>query len=527
MDKKKIRKLIFFCSLIFLFLFSNPFLTLVHAQTEQTTDNHVEKTITQAFGFIATQMNPDGGIRWVDETSSMGATLRAVWALAAAGYSQDYLKHESGNRPIDFLANASSAWVNQAESEKPGFSVARAGQLLTAIAAANENPHYFGLDARDFLYEININYDPTNGIYGDSISENVVDQLWAMIGLAANNASVPEKAVNWLTSTQLADGSWNDGYGNYLDTTPLAVLALLSSEHRAIDATEILSAFAYLQKNQHLNGGWQTVWDTQTNASTSSSVLQAINASGQEPKSANWQKEEGQPLNALLNLAQSNGAIGGDFTNAYSTADAIVGLSGKWVTRLGDVENASEAIDYLISKQESSGGWGSIGQTIDVLLALHAIGWEPNTVVTSDATPLQAISGDLKTYLESGPDAVGKAILGLTALGENPLNFEGNDLHQRIMAYYDETSQAFGSPENSWHQAFSILGLHALGVDIPQGAVQTLINLQQHNGGWEYTPGLGTWPDHTALAIQALLASGQLSGSVKIKHALAYIRSMQ
>ncbi len=58
-----------------------------------------------------------------------------------------------------------------------------------------------------------------------------VDQVWAMIGLSANNASIPLDAANGLETAQREDGTWDDGFGSYLDTTPLAILALLGSGH--------------------------------------------------------------------------------------------------------------------------------------------------------------------------------------------------------------------------------------------------------------------------------------------------------
>ena len=91
-----------------------------------------ETAITFGFNYLLTQINDDGGVRWSDENSSLAATLRVVQALAAAGYSQEILRSEAGSRPIDYLRANASVWVNQKESDDPRFSVARAGQVLTA-----------------------------------------------------------------------------------------------------------------------------------------------------------------------------------------------------------------------------------------------------------------------------------------------------------------------------------------------------------------------------------------------------------
>jgi hypothetical protein len=170
-------------------------------------DEAIDAAVINGFAYLATQINEDGGIRWFDESSSVAATIRVVQALAAEGYSQDRLMSGSGNRPIDFLQNQGISWVFQEENEGPAFNVARAGQLLTAIAAANENPRNFGGDSFDLIFQINEHYDPNTAIFGEATPDSVLDQVWAIIGLAVNNAHISIDAINWLESTQQEDGS--------------------------------------------------------------------------------------------------------------------------------------------------------------------------------------------------------------------------------------------------------------------------------------------------------------------------------
>ncbi len=65
------------------------------------------------------------------------------------------------------------------------------------------------------------------------------------------------------------------------------------------------------------------------------------------------------------------------------------------------------------------------------------------------------------------------------------------------------------------------------GLNIPRGVIDTLIGLQQEDGGWEYTTGLGTSPDNTALAIQALLAAGIPKEEESIVKAINFLHSKQ
>ena len=487
----------------------------------------LDSTITFGLDYIAGQINVDGGVRWIDETSNVPATLRVVLALAAAGYPQDFIKSDSGNRPIDFLAVSSMDWVNQTNTEEPAFSIARAGQALTAISAANENPRKFGPDSLDLVYAIKANYDPNTGIFGSSTPGNVTDQVWGILGLAASSAGVPAEAVDWLSNAQMEDGSWNDGFGSFLDTTPLALMALLASGHKSSDSSEVLNGLDFIQANQQPNGGWQTQWDSTTNANTTGVMLQAINALGQDPTDGVWQKEEGNPQSALVALQKENGAIGGDFANTYSTADAIIGLSGQTLFNLGLLRRLSQGFSYLIEAQSQDGGWDSTGQTIDSLLALASAGWDPRSVMKDSAHPLTFIVENIEDYVQTGPDAIGKAMLAAVAAGENPENYAGVNLVSRLMETYDDQTSAFGDSENTWHQALAILGLAAAQTTIPDDAVTTLIKLQQADGGWEYATGFGTTPDSTALAIQSMTAAGIPADDQSILSALDYLRSGQ
>jgi prenyltransferase beta subunit len=379
----------------------------------------------------------------------------------------------------------------------------------------------------DLVYDIKAHYDSSTGIFGNAASDNVVDQVWAILGLAASNANIPVEAAAWLANSQLEDGSWNDGWGSYLDTTPIALMALIASGKSDTNAAEVQSAIAFMQTQQDAAGGWLNEWDTITNADTTGMMLQTISVLGQLPMDERWQKHEGNPYSALLALQMENGSIGGDYANAYSTAEAILGLSGQPLFNLSHLNKINNAFDYLFNLQDSNGGWENVGQTIDVILVLKAAGWDPNSIKKDEETPLAFISNNLTSYIESGPDAIGKTMLGIIAMGENPSDVNGTDLLTTLMETYNQEIGAFGEADNTWHQAFAILGLHAASHIIPEEAVSTLVSLQQDDGGWEYSPGLGTSPDNTALAVQALLAAGLSSDETVIQSALNYIQSLQ
>jgi len=509
-------------------LLSGPTYSAVAAPVLFTpAQSSAEQVIDSAFDYLTSQMNPDGGLRWTDESSSVAVTLRAVLAMSANNLSQDRLVSSDGLHPIDYLAAEGIKWVNQEETENPGFNIARAGQLLTAIAAANANPQQFGEQASNLIYLVNEQYDPTAGVYGSASSDNVTDQIWALLGLAANNFAIPQEAATWLAEAQDEEGRWNDGYGSYLDTTPLAMLAMAATDSYDMESDVWESAITFMWDNQAHDGGWLTEWDTTTNASITSAMLQTISALGDVPMSSNWQVEGGNPYSAVLALQQENGMIGGDYANTYSTTDALLGLSGKPLYQLGDLAQASNAFDYLFASEGSDGGWERVGQTLDVILAIESAGWQADTLQIETNSPLVYLNANLESYVASSPDAIGKAILGVITLGQDPEDFNGLNLPELLMAEYDETTQSFGDPGNTWYQALPILGLSAVGGETPAGAIATLVSLQQEDGGWEYASGFGSWPDSTSLAIQALLAAGVLPKDPIIESAVGYLHDMQ
>ena len=492
----------------------------------EVTENQVDQAIENALDYLRTQQNVDGGFRWFDESSNVPTTIRIVLATAASGFSKSALSAADGNQPIDYLFTSGPDWIFQVDSDDPGLNLARAGQLLTAVAAANQNPHDFGPEPIDLIYLIQSEYQQDTGVFGTATQDNVLDQVWAILGLAAAQASIPDDAVTWLINAQNSDGSWDDGFGSFLDTTPLAVMAVAAADQESLGSPAVQSALDFMLTNQQPDGGWQTEWDSATNANTTGMMLQALlTTSLNDPEM--YVAEIANARLAILNIQQENGMIGGDFANAYSTAEALLGLADQPLYNLGTLRRVSQAFDFILNAQSEDGGWGSVGLTIDVILALTAAGWDPLTVQQNGNSPIDFLVEDLAEYLESGPDAIGKSILGLVAARQDPSNFNGIDLTMKLMETYDPDITAFGDPDNTWHQSLALLGLYAGNQPIPEGAVQALIELQNEDGGWEYLPGFGTTADNTALALQALLAAGKSIEDEIVQNSLDHIQTQQ
>ena len=93
---------------------------------------------------------------------------------------------------------------------------------------------------------------------------------------------------------------------------------------------------APFHNEQVSSGGWRPSWDTDPlNADSTGWVLQALVSAGEDLRGLSWTKQQNNPVDALLNLQKPDGAIGGTYANNYSTAEAIIGLSGIPLSNLG------------------------------------------------------------------------------------------------------------------------------------------------------------------------------------------------
>jgi prenyltransferase beta subunit len=99
------------------------------------------------------------------------------------------------------------------------------------------------------------------------------------------------------------------------------------------------------------------------------------------------------------------------------------------------------------------------------------------------------------------------------------------------ISYYHASTGAYSSTNpfdtGTGAHAWGMLGTAALSQTVPPSANQYLKDLQKANGGWEWDIGFGTDTNSTALAVQALVASGEPTTSLVILDALTYLKSTQ
>lgn len=170
--------------------------------------------------------------------------------------------------------------------------------------------------------------------------------------------------------------------------------------------------------------------------------------------------------------------------------------------------------DYVVSHQQSDGGFAEPGQSSDpsltawAVLGLKAAGREPGRSPVSylDAAPART-ANDLALR-----------ILALDALGRDT-----DVVVSRLEAMRGPRGR-IGTLVNS--TIWGVIALRA--TDRPAGtSVRYLLRAQRKNGGWSWHPRGAPDSNDTAAAVQALRAAGVASKSPAIRRALRYLRRSQ
>jgi hypothetical protein len=284
------------------------------------------QAVANAIAYLKTQQQSDGGILGLADASDPDTTIRTLLALAANDAALADFTSSDGKTLVDYLASQADAYVHDPNGLLfPG----RAGLLLTAVAIAGQDVHNFG--GLDLAAELAASFQPATGAYASeaaldysSGAASDLNQAWAVLGLSLAGQPIPTQATFYLVGTQAEDGSWAGGDP---DTTALALAALLASQNVLIDDAMIARTLEFFKTTQLPNGGWKPGWDQDPlNADTTGWVAQALTSARQAPLDETWAAAEGSPISALLGLVKEDGSIGGTYVNAYSTADALIGL---------------------------------------------------------------------------------------------------------------------------------------------------------------------------------------------------------
>jgi hypothetical protein len=305
--------------------------------------------IEAGLAYLQTQQQADGGITGFSGVSDPDTTARSVMAFISVSKPLSTSVSEKGKSMLDYLGSQAITFTHDTTGTLfPG----RAGILLSAVSMAGGNPSAFG--EMDLAGELEGSFHPDTGAYSTTAKSDFssgeasdLSQAWAILGLSLANHKVPESATMYLVQTQAGDGSWGAGDP---DTTALAVTALLASRNVSNQSQAIQNAIQYFHATQAPSGGWKPSWDNDPlNADSTGWILEALTSAGEDIRGQSWSTQQANPIDALMSLHKPDGSIGGTYANSYSTAEAVIGLSGIPLSNLGitpPTHRAGLVIDY-------------------------------------------------------------------------------------------------------------------------------------------------------------------------------------
>lgn len=189
--------------------------------------------------------------------------------------------------------------------------------------------------------------------------------------------------------------------------------------------------------------------------------------------------------------------------------------------------SASAALQWMRPQQSANGSFGNnVGGTVDVILAAAAANQRPSAWTGSGGASLvDYAAANAAAFSGQSAAAAGKLAVGAAAAGQDPRSFGGVNLVTVINGRYTPGTGAYGV--NNMDQAWSMLGLRAAGEAVPAAAVTRLAGQANPNGGWGWSSGIASDVDSTALALEALKASGAPASHPAAVAGLAYLRSVQ
>lgn len=434
-----------------------------------------------------------------------GTTSEAVFAAVSAGTAPSTWEADDlGLSPIDYLESVAASYS--------ALGAAQAGKIAAAAAAGGQDPRDFG--NMDLVAGIRAYYADSAGQFGSS----TWDQAWAIVGLAAAGASIPGDAVEALVQLQNSDGGWGitAETDSDPDSTALALQALMASGEGRLQPPA-MSGRNYLLNTQQDDGGWGHL-DADSNANSTAYAVQSLVALAQNPFDVRWTTPTGaDPVTFLVERQLNDGRIEHDASPAdlMATLQTLPALAGRSFPIASPHVARQRAAEWIMRQRMDDGSFrsasalGTTMATIDAVLALKALGHDPDFAAIPGQRPSDYLKAHARDFVDQSPRAAGRMALAAAALGHDPRSFGSSDAVASIWSAYDSATGDFGRRASTWNNAWAILGLVAAGEAIPDQATQFLIDARCPEGGWGAQVGAAS-PDveSTALAVQALAAAG-------------------
>src|SRR3989339_686256 len=167
------------------------------------------------------------------------------------------------------------------------------------------------------------------------------------------------------------------------------------------------------------------------------------------------------------------------------------------------------------------------GQTVNYLLAANQSVWTSQALAAVGETDLDI--SYLDDFEGTYANQFATAVLAIVAAGGNPYDYNQTDFVSQLETYYQDGQ--LGSIDLLNDDFWGILALAAAGVESDEAIIQEtkgfILDNQNEDGGWSYSPGLEFDSNDTAAAVMALLEAGLTVDSEPVQSALSYLQTLQ
>lgn len=265
---------------------------------------------SSAVQYLKANQAQDGGFAEPGEGSNIKTTCWAVLGILAAGEDPKALV-KNGVNPVDYMA-AHAREISKIEDYE---------LFLLAYSEAGGDPHNVaGLD----MVSIVASFEGKDGKIGDDMSQHCM----GVISLVSAGEEASSKWGEWIVQNQRSDGGW--GESKSIRETALAVETLVALGEGSKEIIE--PAMKFLMNSINGDGGYSGN-NEGSESQTTSLVIRAINAVGDDPGSNAWSFQGNSPMSFMNSAQKEDGhfsfSVDVNSEPTLTTGMAIPPIAGK------------------------------------------------------------------------------------------------------------------------------------------------------------------------------------------------------